>query len=296
MDHPRSPLVLFLDEPSTGMDPVSRRYIWSLIDRISRDRCVVLTTHSMQEADVLGDRIAIMARGKLRALGTSTDLKARYGSGYRLSLLLAEKPQAPAAVTATAGASTAASPSPGARPSPPHFDSDPPAGAPSDPDTCAVSPSPTYSTAEVVAAFMRTQMPGLAAPLEASDASMTGKEGAVRALTYAIPSELEPEIGELLEALETHRAPLGIRDVYLTMSPLEEVFLSVVRAAELQHARESEAKAKVFVEDGPEGLQVEVEVAVGAAEVVSPDGRRHRIVWQQDEEGKLHAQRTERVG
>lgn len=47
------------------------------------DRAIVLTTHSMEEADVLGDRIAIMARGRLRCIGSSIHLKRRFGSGYQ---------------------------------------------------------------------------------------------------------------------------------------------------------------------------------------------------------------------
>lgn len=49
-------------------------------------RAIVLTTHSMEEADVLGDRIAIMARGRLRCIGSSTHLKHRFGSGYQVQL------------------------------------------------------------------------------------------------------------------------------------------------------------------------------------------------------------------
>ena len=52
------------------------------------DRAIVLTTHSMEEADVLGDRIAIMARGRLRCIGSSIHLKHRFGSGYKVSLTL----------------------------------------------------------------------------------------------------------------------------------------------------------------------------------------------------------------
>ena len=57
--HPTRPprqQVVFLDEPTTGLDPVSRRHLWDLIDSAKRGRAVVLTTHSMEEADILGDR------------------------------------------------------------------------------------------------------------------------------------------------------------------------------------------------------------------------------------------------
>lgn len=81
-----NPKVIFLDEPTTGMDPISRRHVWDLIDRAKKDRVIVLTTHSMEEADMLGDRIGIMARGRLRCLGNGLRLKALFGSGYRMSV------------------------------------------------------------------------------------------------------------------------------------------------------------------------------------------------------------------
>lgn len=52
------PQIVFLDEPTTGMDPVSRRQVWNLIEKKKRGRVIILTTHSMEEADVLGDMIS----------------------------------------------------------------------------------------------------------------------------------------------------------------------------------------------------------------------------------------------
>ncbi|KAJ1691633.1 hypothetical protein LUZ63_015788 [Rhynchospora breviuscula] len=76
------PRLVFLDEPTTGMDPITRRHVWDIIEDAKRGRAIVLTTHSMEEADILGDRIAIMAKGKLRCIGTSIHLKSRFGAGY----------------------------------------------------------------------------------------------------------------------------------------------------------------------------------------------------------------------
>ncbi|KAI1321577.1 hypothetical protein EDD11_003057 [Mortierella claussenii] len=78
--------VIFLDEPSTGLDPAVRRVIWDIINRVKINRTVVLTTHSMEEADILSDRIAIMTSGRLRCIGTSLHLKDLYGSGFRLDI------------------------------------------------------------------------------------------------------------------------------------------------------------------------------------------------------------------
>jgi ABC-type multidrug transport system ATPase subunit len=84
------PKILFFDEPSTGLDPVSRRQIWAAIQSIKEGRVIILTTHSMEEADALGDRVAIMAQGELRCIGTSLHLKSKYGIGYVLALTTTE--------------------------------------------------------------------------------------------------------------------------------------------------------------------------------------------------------------
>lgn len=76
--------VVFLDEPTAGLDPVSRRQLWELIQANRNGRAILLTTHFMDEADVLGDSIAIVKEGRLRALGTSKYLKTRFGLGYLL--------------------------------------------------------------------------------------------------------------------------------------------------------------------------------------------------------------------
>ncbi|KAF4375889.1 hypothetical protein F8388_004979 [Cannabis sativa] len=76
------PKLVILDEPTTGMDPITRRHVWDIIENAKRGRAIVLTTHSMEEADILSDRIGIMAKGKLRCIGTSIRLKSRFGTGF----------------------------------------------------------------------------------------------------------------------------------------------------------------------------------------------------------------------
>ncbi|KAL5703110.1 ATP-binding cassette sub- A member 2 [Ranunculus cassubicifolius] len=76
------PKLVILDEPTTGMDPITRRHVWDIIEVAKKGRAIVLTTHSMEEADILGDRIAIMAKGRLRCIGTSIRLKSRFGTGF----------------------------------------------------------------------------------------------------------------------------------------------------------------------------------------------------------------------
>ncbi|XP_004627914.1 ATP-binding cassette sub-family A member 3 [Octodon degus] len=79
--------VLMLDEPTSGMDAVSRRAIWDLLQQQKNDRTILLTTHFMDEADLLGDRIAIMAQGELQCCGSSLFLKQKYGAGYHMTLV-----------------------------------------------------------------------------------------------------------------------------------------------------------------------------------------------------------------
>lgn len=75
------PQVLFLDEPTLGLDPQTRRHIWEYIERLNRDTkvTIILTTHYMDEADVLCNRVAIIDRGKISAIDTPTQLKKRIG-------------------------------------------------------------------------------------------------------------------------------------------------------------------------------------------------------------------------
>jgi len=81
------PKIIFLDEPTTGMDPGNRRHVWNMIEKIKKGRIIILTTHSMEEADVLGDRVAIMVSGKLKCIGTALHLKNKFGSGYRIRIV-----------------------------------------------------------------------------------------------------------------------------------------------------------------------------------------------------------------
>lgn len=79
--------VLMLDEPTAGVDAISRRAIWDLLQQHKSGRTILLTTHFMDEADLLGDRIAIMAKGELQCCGSPLFLKEKYGAGYHMTLV-----------------------------------------------------------------------------------------------------------------------------------------------------------------------------------------------------------------
>ncbi len=74
------PQILFLDEPALGLDVLARRELWALIGSLKGKMTIVLTTHSMEEAEALSDRIGIMAHGRLQTVGTAAELMARTGA------------------------------------------------------------------------------------------------------------------------------------------------------------------------------------------------------------------------
>jgi len=74
-----NPRIVFLDEPSTGMDPQARRDMWNLISQTMSGRSVILTTHSMEECEALCERIGIMVAGQFRCIGSSQHLKSKFG-------------------------------------------------------------------------------------------------------------------------------------------------------------------------------------------------------------------------
>lgn len=78
--------VIFIDEATSGMDPLSRRGVWDFLLKYKKGRTIVLTTHFMDEADFLGDRIAIISHGKLKCDGSSLYLKNRFGVGYLMTI------------------------------------------------------------------------------------------------------------------------------------------------------------------------------------------------------------------
>ncbi|KAI9671179.1 MAG: hypothetical protein M1817_003686 [Caeruleum heppii] len=86
-----NPSVLLLDEPSSGLDAASKRVMWDTLSGIAKSRSVVLTTHSMEEADALADRAGIMA-SRLLALGTCDALRRRWGDVYHVHLVTRSAP------------------------------------------------------------------------------------------------------------------------------------------------------------------------------------------------------------
>eukprot|EP00828_Plagiopyla_frontata_P021275 TRINITY_DN2768_c0_g1_i4.p4 TRINITY_DN2768_c0_g1~~TRINITY_DN2768_c0_g1_i4.p4 ORF type:complete len:272 (+),score=46.38 TRINITY_DN2768_c0_g1_i4:1504-2319(+) len=83
-----SPELLFFDEPSSGLDPIARRFLWNTLSQNieKKESSIVLTTHSMNEADNLASKIGILINGQFVCLGSNQHLKGKYGNGYTLDI------------------------------------------------------------------------------------------------------------------------------------------------------------------------------------------------------------------
>lgn len=82
-----NPKAILMDEPSTGMDPEAKRFMWNTIKKFKNGSSVILTTHSMDEAEALADKLAIMKDGRLVQAGTLVDLKEKYSKGFYVDLV-----------------------------------------------------------------------------------------------------------------------------------------------------------------------------------------------------------------
>ncbi|XP_026680184.1 ATP-binding cassette sub-family A member 5-like [Diaphorina citri] len=82
------PKIIILDEPTAGIDPYSRRHMWTILQKKRPGRVILLTTHFMDEADILADRKAVISKGQIRCCGSSLFLKNKFGIGYHLTLVL----------------------------------------------------------------------------------------------------------------------------------------------------------------------------------------------------------------
>nr|APD26541.1 ATP-binding cassette transporter subfamily A member 5 X1 protein [Brachionus koreanus] len=159
------PKILILDEPTSGMDPSSRREIWSLLQSLRQNRVILLSTHFMDEADILADRKAVISKGKLKCVGSSLYLKNRFGLGYHLNIIANE-----------------------------NFDQEP---------------------VEITSTIKKHVQKG---ELE----RISGKE-----LSYTLPIDSVGNFQSLFEDIEQNGKSIGIENVAISMTTLEEVFLKL---------------------------------------------------------------------
>lgn len=90
-----NPPVIFLDEPSAGMDPHARWFMWKVISWIStlrKNSAVILTTHSMEEAEALSTSMGIMVDGEFKCFGSKQHIKSKFGTGYLVEINILPRP------------------------------------------------------------------------------------------------------------------------------------------------------------------------------------------------------------
>ncbi|CAK9289939.1 unnamed protein product [Gordionus sp. m RMFG-2023] len=98
-----NPPIILLDEPTTGMDPSARRFLWNcILELLANNKCILFTSHSMEECEVLCSKIAIMVNGKIQCIGSLQHLKSRYGEGYFVTVKLKVDALSPYYVTSHA--------------------------------------------------------------------------------------------------------------------------------------------------------------------------------------------------
>ena len=203
------------------MDPVSRQQAWDLIASVKPGRVVILTTHSMTEADVLGDRIGIIAAGRLRCVGPSIRLKAKWGTGYSFLLKLKGESTLDRGGSAGRGhqdAVSAAASSAG-----------PPSRHPLD-SLQHLTPG-LSSLHEAILKHFGPPLTG--EMIEMKGLGSLDMPGGGRCMTIRVPQDTtSSQLLGMLESLESDEAiGWGVCDVAISLTSLEEVYLRVISAA-----------------------------------------------------------------
>ncbi|PFX16944.1 ATP-binding cassette sub-family A member 1 [Stylophora pistillata] len=223
--------VVILDEPTAGVDPYARRGIWDLLLYYKTGRTVLLSTHHMDEADILGDRIAIISQGKLHCCGSSLFLKGHYGNGYYMTLTKKAPEERPGTartlkdVTLMQYApSTGSSLDEGVGMD--SLDASEQGSLNSVPVNSSSDPSldvtEVFCKEPAVTSFVKTYIP------TAQLVENIGSE-----LTYVLPTELagEGRFQDLFEELDKNLDQLHIGSYGVSDTTLEEVFLKVAEEA-----------------------------------------------------------------
>lgn len=271
------PKIVYLDEPTTGMDPISRRHVWDVIEAVKPGRAIVLTTHSMEEADILGDEVAIMARGWLKAFGMPLRLKQRFGSGYHLSIAISGSDETSSYHSPIKSSDTD------------YGDKDD-LEYPMDAESSSQNSPLKDISSEVDGSVMQRQQRCAQAVIALLKKSLDispvddMEQDTGSYLVFRIPNEKVKELDGVLRDLESRRLELGISDVQISLTTLEDVFLAIARQAELEAAAVEGCTTQTIILDDNSELHVDL----GADEAVQDStGRRFSISWAQDEFGQL---------
>uniref|UniRef100_A0A8C1KHV5 Zgc:172302 n=1 Tax=Cyprinus carpio TaxID=7962 RepID=A0A8C1KHV5_CYPCA len=205
--------VVVLDEPTAGVDPYSRRGIWDLLLKYRQGRTIILSTHYMDEADLLGDRIAIISQGKLCCCGTPLFLKARLGTGYYLTLVKREMHSMPSSTSTGKLPLTAGEKTPGSK-----------VNAPNDPSLiCGLSYLPVLDVA-VVMALAQQYIP---------DAQLVEDIGREAVINLPHAASEDGSLALFLNELDKRQGEFGVVSYGLSDTTLEEIFLRVAEETDV---------------------------------------------------------------
>jgi len=197
-----NPEVLLLDEPSSGMDPLAKRSMWKTLSRFVPHRSILLTTHSMEEADALADRVGVLAKHILD-VGTTSHLRTKHGYGFHIHLVLKSAPQSTEQETQGVK-SWIEERFPGAE-----MEREPWHGQLrfNIPSTSHLPPSPPDPNPDPPEESIKSS----------SSAEIGKGEGE------------EPSVGSLFVLLEENKASLGLEFYSVSVSTFDEIFLKVVK-------------------------------------------------------------------
>nr|XP_055034932.1 phospholipid-transporting ATPase ABCA1b [Misgurnus anguillicaudatus] len=212
--------VVILDEPTAGVDPYARRGIWDLLLKYRAGRTILLSTHHMDEADILGDRIAIISHGKLCCVGSSLFLKTQLGTGYYLTLV--KKNTEPSLSSCRNSSSTVSF----VKKEDDASDSSSDAGLGSDQESeAATAIGPTWPESPVVPVDVSLISSVILKHVPAS--RMVEDLG--HEITYVLPYESAKDgaFVKLFHDLDDRLADLGISSYGVSDTTLEEIFLKV---------------------------------------------------------------------
>ncbi|CAI5799096.1 phospholipid-transporting ATPase ABCA7 [Podarcis lilfordi] len=211
--------VVILDEPTAGVDPYSRRGIWDLLLKYRTGRTVILSTHYMDEADLLGDRVAIISQGRLCCCGSSLFLKTKLGTGYYLTLVKREAGRGHHLVGVNGVAA--------------------PAGKKADSDSERSCDTGLGSEQNSEG----TDVPQLTAVIQKLVPGSRLVEDICQEVLYVLPysGAKDGAFGELFRELDARLAELGISGYGISDTSLEEIFLKVAEDTNVDVAGDMEA-------------------------------------------------------
>ncbi|KAM3876265.1 phospholipid-transporting ATPase ABCA1 [Diretmus argenteus] len=252
--------VVVLDEPTAGVDPYSRRGIWDLLLKYRKDRTIILSTHYMDEADLLGDRIAIISQGKLCCCGSPLFLKARLGTGYYLTVVKREGLHT--ATTSSASICTSAS----ASKLPLTKDSDS-----SMSEDTGLGSEESGSDLAALLALAQRYIPGARLVEEA------GREAVVNLPQAAA---YDSSLGVFLSELDHRLTELGVTSYGLSDSTLEEIFLRVAEETGVDAEPELQTQS-------PQNQQPSAGQRAGREATEEPEPGRKRLRKQDPQETDL---------